>query len=157
MVAEINPYEEKFRAQIISLWEKSVRATHQFVSPADIDYFKSIVKEIDFSSFSVYCLTHEDTLLGFLGVADHKIEMLFLDPDFIGQGYGKKLMHFAMNELKADQVDVNEQNTYAVEFYSRFGFITCERTEKDSEGKEYPILKMKLTGSIEKTSNVPIR
>ncbi len=140
----IKPYEEKYREQIISVWEKSVRATHHFVSPSDIDYYKQIVKQIDFSSFSVYCLTHDNTVLGFVGVADNKIEMLFLDPDFIGQGLGKKLMKFALEVLKADKVDVNEQNTNAVNFYSKFGFIPYEKLEKDSEGKDYPILKMKL-------------
>jgi putative acetyltransferase len=47
-----------------------------------------------------------------------------------------------LDELNADKVNVNEQNIDAVKFYSKFGFVTYERTEKDSEG--YPILKMKL-------------
>jgi putative acetyltransferase len=149
----IKPYSEKFREQIILVWEKSVRATHNFVKPSDIDYFKIIVKEIDFNSFSVYCLTNENNVLGFLGVADFKIEMLFLDPDFIGQGLGKKLMKFALDDLKADKVDVNEQNLNAVNFYSRFGFTTYERTEKDPEGKDYPILKMKLKSNGQKKPN----
>ena len=140
----IKPYEEKYREQIISVWEISVRATHDFVSPKDIDYFKEIVKGIDFNSFPVYCLVSEDKVLGFIGVEDSTIEMLFLDPNFIGQGLGKKLMNFALSELKADKVNVNEQNTNAVTFYVKFGFVTYERTEKDPEGKDYPILKMKL-------------
>ena len=141
---DIKPYEEKFKEQILSVWEKSVRATHNFVKPSDIDYYKKIVKKIDFYSFSVYCLMNKNTVVGFIGVADFKIEMLFLDPDFIGQGFGKKLINFALDNLKADQVDVNEQNSNAVKFYSKFGFTPYEKTEKDPEGKDYPILKMKL-------------
>ncbi|QHT65248.1 GNAT family N-acetyltransferase [Rhodocytophaga rosea] len=140
----IKPYETNFKEQILSVWEKSVRATHNFVKPSDIDYYKQSVKEIDFCSLSVYCLTNENKVVGFIGVADLKIEMLFLDPDYIGQGLGKKLMNFALNDLKADQVDVNEQNSNAVKFYSKFGFTPYEKTEKDREGKDYPILKMKL-------------
>lgn len=141
---DIKPYEEKFRQQIITVWEKSVRATHDFVKPDDIDYFKEIVKGIDFYSFSVYCLVSDIKVIGFIGVADKTIEMLFLDPYFIGQGFGKKLIKFALEELNADKVDVNEQNINAVKFYSKLGFVTYERTEKDPEGKDYPILKMKL-------------
>lgn len=145
MQIEIKPYEEEFREQMIDVWEKSVRATHSFVSAEDIEYFKQIVKEIDFNLFLVYYLILGTEVLGFIGVAERKIEMLFLDPKFIGKGLGTKLMQFALNELQADEVEVNEQNFAAVEFYSKFGFVTYERTEKDSEGKDYPILKMKIT------------
>lgn len=137
-------YNEEHKKQIIAVWEKSVRATHKFVSPDDIEYFKGIVATIDFNSFEVHCLTTDKKVIGFIGVADNSIAMLFLDPDFIGQGYGRKLILFSIDELKADKVEVNEQNYGAVAFYEQFGFATYERVEKDGEGKDYPILKMKL-------------
>jgi putative acetyltransferase len=140
----IKPYEEKFRNQLVAVWEKSVRATHQFVKPDDVDYFKQIVERIDFNLFSVHCLVDEDKVIGFIGVADETIEMLFLDPDFIGHGLGKRLMLFALERLNASRVDVNEQNVNAVNFYTKFGFVTFARAEKDPEGKDYPILRMKL-------------
>lgn len=144
---DIKPYEEKYREQVIAVWERSVRATHHFVKPEDIDYFKSVVVTIDFKAFDVYCaLAGDGNLIGFIGVADKKVEMLFIEPAFIGKGVGKSLLEFAIKELKAAEVDVNEQNTEAVRFYEKFGFRTYDMTEKDSEGKDYPILKMKLEG-----------
>jgi putative acetyltransferase len=142
MRSEIKPYEDKYRAQMISVWEKSVRATHHFVSSREVERLKELVKEIDFNSYSVYCLVSEDKVLGFLGVEDNVIESLFLDPDYIGQKFGTKLMDFALNTLKANKVNVNEQNTEAIKFYTKFGFKTYERTKKDSYGNDYPILKM---------------
>ncbi|HEY8510792.1 MAG TPA: GNAT family N-acetyltransferase [Cyclobacteriaceae bacterium] len=62
----------------------------------------------------------------------------------LGKGLGRKLMNFAVHELKADKVDVNENNTRAVEFYERFGFDVYERTNKDDQGRDYPLLRMKL-------------
>lgn len=141
---EIKPYEEKYRQQIVDVWENSVRATHHFLLPEDIVFYKGFVNQIDFSSFTVYCLVSENTLLGFLGVAEKKIEMLFLNPNVIGMGYGRLLMDFALTELNANKVDVNEQNQRAIRFYEYFGFETFDRTEKDSAGKDYPILKMRL-------------
>jgi putative acetyltransferase len=140
----IKLYEEKFRDQIITVWEKSVRATHKFVKSDDIEYFKRIVERIDFNLFSVHCLIDNDEVIGFVGVADEAIEMLFLDPDFIGHGLGKRLMLFALERLNANRVDVNEQNLNAVNFYTKLGFVTYARKEKDPEGKDYPILRMKL-------------
>lgn len=56
--------------------------------------------------------------------------------------FKKMLIHLALNELQADKVDVNEQNE---KVYENFGFVTHERTEKDSNGKDYPILEMVLS------------
>lgn len=35
---EIVPYENSYRAQLIEVWEKPVRSTHDFVTPADLEY-----------------------------------------------------------------------------------------------------------------------
>ena len=78
--------------------------------------------------------------------------MLFLSPEYIGKGLGRKLIDFAFSELKADKVDVNEQNTNAVKFYEKLGFITYERADKYDQGKEYPLLRMKLQ-TTEKSPN----
>lgn len=145
---ELIPFKEEHREQMISVWEKSVRATHHFVNSEEVDRLKELVKQIDFNSFSVYCLISENNVLGFLGVEDYVIESLFLDPDYIGQKLGTKLMNFAINELKANRVNVNEQNSDAIKFYSKFGFVAYERTEKDDYGNDYPILKMKLKPEI---------
>lgn len=122
-----------------------MRATHQFLKSEDIDFYKSIVWGIDFNEFDVFLsLSEADEVLGFLGVAENKLEMLFLKPACRGKGIGKALTEYAIRELKVTEVDVNEGNTHAVGFYKRFGFEVYERTPLDSTGKPYPILKMKL-------------
>lgn len=141
---QIVPYKDSYRDQIISVWERSVLATHQFLSKEDFFYIKDVVKSIDFNSLDIYCLSDEMVVIGFIGILDNKIEMLFLLPEYFGQGFGKQLIRFAISELKADKVDVNEQNISATEFYKKMGFKVYERNEKDDLGKEYPILKMKI-------------
>ncbi|SCY37695.1 GNAT family N-acetyltransferase [Flavobacterium caeni] len=140
----IVPYEDRFKKELVDVWERSVRATHDFLDPTDIVYFKGIVEHIDFNSFPVFCVVDQNRVVGFVGVADTKIEMLFLDPDHIGKGLGKRLVEFALVEWQANKVDVNEQNLKAVKFYEKCGFVVCGRTEKDSAGKDYPILQMKI-------------
>jgi putative acetyltransferase len=92
-------------------------------------------------------LVQNAEVAGFLGVAAQKVEILFLSPVYFGKGLGKRLLAFAINELRVDKVDVNEQNTNAAGFYQKFGFKTYERTEKDDQGKDYPLLRMKLETS----------
>ena len=46
--------------------------------------------------------------------------------------------------MQVTKVDVNEQNNQAVGFYKHIGFNTYKRSDLDGEGKEYPILHMRL-------------
>lgn len=138
-------FKDEYRADLVDLWERSVRATHHFLKPEDIDFYKSIVKDIDFHAFEVYCAFDNDNkMVGMLGVADGKLEMLFLSPDQIGKGVGRQLMEFVLKDLNVMLVDVNEGNTNAANFYQKFGFKVYDRTPTDEQGKPYPILKMKL-------------
>ncbi len=150
---EIKPYTDTYRQQILTIWEKSVLATHNFLSSTDFVEIKELVSNLNFNDFQVFCLTKENLILGFIGVVDKKIEMLFLDPQYFGQGLGKKLLNFAVKELNADILDVNEQNTKALKFYQKFGFETVERTDKDAQGKNYPLLRMKWNISSKQSPN----
>ena len=141
---EINPYTEIYRQQLLTIWEKSVLATHDFLTSFDFEEIKKFVSNVDFNDYQIFCLTKGDLVLGFIGVVDKKVEVLFLDPEYFGQGFGQKLLNFAVKELNADKLDVNEQNTKALKFYQKFGFETFERTDKDDQGRNYPLLRMKL-------------
>lgn len=142
---ELKKYEDAYRHELIDVWESSVRATHHFLKDEDILFYKSLVEGIDFHEFEVYCsFSAENELIAFMGVAENKLEMLFLKPDFIGKGLGKQLTLFAIKTLNINEVDVNEGNINAVKFYEKIGFKTYDRTPLDGCGKPYPILKMRL-------------
>ncbi|MEQ9415545.1 MAG: GNAT family N-acetyltransferase [Cyclobacteriaceae bacterium] len=145
MKFRIDKYNDTYRQQMLEVWEGSVRATHHFLDPEDIDYYKSIVSKIDFNQFVAFVsLTDENEVLGFLGVADKKLEMIFLKPDCIGKGIGRALTTLAIEKLNVTEVDVNEGNVNAIIFYKSFGFEEYDRTPLDDSGKPYPILKMRL-------------
>lgn len=131
------------REQIIEVWEQSVRATHFFLAEDDIVFFTELVKEIDFESIPIFCAKKDATLLGFIGILDEKIEMLFVLPAMIGKGIGKALLSFAIEHCHAYMVDVNEQNIHARNFYEKNGFRVYARSATDSSGKPYPLLHMK--------------
>ena len=103
-----------------------------------------MLQGFDFQLLEVFCLQYQSKIIGFIAIHEKKIEMLFMDPDFIGQGLGKKLVLWAVSEHEVTKVDVNEQNRKAVIFYEKMGFEVAERTDHDDMGKPYPILKMKL-------------
>jgi putative acetyltransferase len=140
----IKKYQAGYKSEIVNVWERSVLSTHHFLKENDFLAIRKMLQEMDFESLNVFCLMNDCEIIGFIGLDKTKIEMLFLDPRYIGKGFGKQLIGFAFSNFHADRVDVNEQNTNAVEFYKKFGFETFERTEKDDSGKGYPLLKMRL-------------
>lgn len=68
------------------------------------------------------------TIYGFLGTAENCIEMLFVDADTRGKGVGKLLVKYAVEQLRADELDVNEQNPQGVGFYLHMGFEQTGRS-----------------------------
>ena len=137
-------YKEDYKNEIISIWEKSVLATHDFLSSSDFEEIKVFLQSFNFHDLNVFCLKDETEIIGFMAEHERKVEMLFVKPEYFGKGFGKDLLNYAINTLKAKLVDVNEQNINAFNFYRKFGFEVVERTEKDDQGRDYPILKMKL-------------
>lgn len=131
--------------RLIAIWESSVRATHHFITEADIQFYKPLILEEYFHAVDLFCYKDEVlTIHGFIGVADNKVEMLFVDDCARGQGIGKQLLLFAVNQLNVEKVDVNEQNMQAADFYQHMGFRVTGRSEVDAAGKNYPILFMEL-------------
>ncbi|GAA1689353.1 GNAT family N-acetyltransferase [Kribbella yunnanensis] len=127
------------------LWEASVRATHDFVTEADLDVFRPLVREAIAGIPQLAGLRDEvGYLIGFVGVAEGNVEMLFLDPAYRGRGGGTLLLDHACKEFAATAVDVNEQNAQAVGFYEQYGFTLVGRSERDSTNKPYPILHYTL-------------
>ena len=129
---------------IKELWELSVRATHDFLPEDYLQEIKLLLPSI-LPQVPLYLICCDDgSILGFAGVVEQKIEMLFLHPDSRGQGLGRKLTEYCIQELGANKVDVNEQNEQAVGFYKKMGFRVFNRQELDSLGRPFPILEMQL-------------
>lgn len=71
------------------------------------------------------------------------IEMLFIDSDSRGRGYGSSLIEFT-KERGATKVDVYEQNPAALAFYQAKGFRIMSRNNTDEAGRLYPIIHLSL-------------
>lgn len=132
-------------AEMLDVWENSVRATHDFITEEDIEFFKPIIIDQAFPAVTLRCVKNEsESILGFVGVHDSKIEMLFILNEARGQGVGKVLLQYAIEQFGATTVDVNEQNPLAVGFYEHMGFKVVSRSPLDDMGKPFPILHMTL-------------
>jgi len=131
--------------QLAQLWEASVRATHDFLPDSYITVLRELVENRYLSAVLLLCCRDADgQLTGFAGVAMGKVEMLFIAPEYRGQGVGKALLSYAVEQLQAEELDVNEQNPQALGFYLKQGFEVIGRSPEDGMGQPYPLLHLRL-------------
>ncbi|QXH34666.1 GNAT family N-acetyltransferase [Pseudomonas muyukensis] len=131
--------------ELVRVWEASVRATHDFLPDAYILLLRDhvLARYLD-AVMLVCCKDHKGRILGFAGVANGRLDLLFIAPQARGQGLGKRLLRHAVAELNAARLDVNEQNPQALGFYLHQGFEVYGRSETDGLGQPYPLLHMRL-------------
>lgn len=146
-IEENSDRSEDIICTLCSVWERSVKATHHFLTQDDIKKLVPFVKE-GLSHIQILMIAYsEDIPVAFMGIEQNKIEMLFAEPQFFGKGIGKQLVTLGIKKYHISEVDVNEQNPKALQFYLHMGFKITERTDKDEQGNPFPILKMALENS----------
>jgi putative acetyltransferase len=149
----VEPVRVEDAPMLVEVWEASVRATHHFLTEADIQFFKPLVRDSLRDAADLSCVRTEDgVVVAFLDVEADAIEALFVHPEWRGAGIGRRLVNHAVNALGARSVVVNEQNDQAVGFYLRMGFQVYDRSEIDRLGKPFPLLHMRLASQLRRRS-----
>ena len=131
--------------QLTELWERSVRATHLFLSAEEIEAIKAYVPQALESVPHLIVAEREDgSPAAFMGIGGQKLEMLFAAPEERGKGLGRRLVAYGITQYTVRELTVNEQNPAARGFYEHMGFRAVRRSERDEQGNPYPILYMEL-------------
>lgn len=128
---------------LAGIWERSVMATHSFLKEKDFNEIKAALIPDYFPNVDLYAIADNGVYVGFIGLSPDSIEMLFIDNDRRGRGYGSALMEYA-KQHGATKVDVNEQNPSALYFYKSKGFRITAKDLTDGAGRPYPILHLSL-------------
>ena len=133
--------------QLLEVWETSVKATHLFLSDGEIasikEYVPQALREIP---HLIVGENEQGCPAAFMGIDEHKLEMLFVADGERGKGFGKELIQYGMKVYSVSELAVNEQNPLAKGFYEHMGFEVYKRTENDEQGNPYPLLYMKRRG-----------
>ena len=129
---------------LVGIWLRSVRATHTFLTEADIQALLPVVRETALPALELWVLCADDgEPAGFMGLDGSNVEALFIDPAFARRGGGRMLLDHARRLKGALRVDVNEQNPEALKFYLAEGFEVVGRSDLDSGGRPFPLLHLR--------------
>lgn len=140
---EVRNREPILIQQLLLVWEESVRATHLFLSDAEIKKIQRYVPQALDEVEHLIVAENAARPVAFMGVENERLEMLFLSPAQRSMGLGRQLLEYGIRNYGIREVTVNEQNPQAVGFYLHMGFTIYKRTDCDEAGDPYPLLYMR--------------
>ena len=96
-IAEVKERDTILVEQLLKVWESSVKATHLFLSDDEISSIKQYVPQA-LNSVPILAVAEDENgnPVGFMGIADKMLEMLFISNDSRGQGIGKQLLQYGI-------------------------------------------------------------
>ncbi len=132
--------------RLAELWQRSVRASHDFLEPSDIDELRPLVRTEALPGLELWTArVKEAVFAGFIGLDGNCVEALFIDSPYFGRGIGRAPLDHAQGLRGRLKVDVNEQNTGAHAFYLNYGFVETGRSPTDSAGRPFPLIHMEMS------------
>lgn len=139
-IAEVSARPPQLVQQLVEVWQRSVQATHLFLSVPEIAAIRTYVPQALWGVEHLIVAQDESgTPIGFMSVQENRL----LDPEARGQGLGARLLCLGMEQYGVSELTVNEQNPAAAGFYRHMGFAVYRRSELDEQGGPYPILYMR--------------
>jgi putative acetyltransferase len=131
---------------LVRIWRRSVEATHDFLTPEDVDRYERVVLDA-LPVLEVTVAEGDGRAVGFAATDGARVEMLFVDPSAHRRGVGAMLLARATAGRTEVELDVNEQNPGARRFYARLGFREVGRSARDGEGRPFPLLHLRRDGA----------
>ena len=144
-IKEVNDRHQALIEQLLVVWESSVKETYLFLSENEIESIKKYVPQALKQIPHLIIVENKNQVpVGFMGIENQHLEMLFVSNEERGKGLGKKLLNYGIEQYSVNDLAVNEQNPLAKGFYEHMGFEVYKRTNRDEQGNPYPLLYMKL-------------
>lgn len=153
MELTIRPALAADHPRLLALWRAAVEATHDFLTPADVDAIETDVAgalpamaDLRVAVLAEVADGDEPVVAGFVAQDDGEIHALFVDPAWHGRGVGTALLEDVAAGYDAVRLDVNEDNPSARAFYAARGFEVVGRSEVDGQGRAFPLLHLTRAG-----------
>jgi len=137
------------------LTELTIRSkSHWDYSPKQIEAWRSelSVPETYIVEKNVYKLTNNNTIIGYysfyeLSQSEVKLENLFVEPESIGKGIGKRLMADLIKRLKnsAYKKIILDADPNAENFYKKLGFTVIGKLETSIKNRYLPIMELLIS------------
>ena len=122
---------------LLSVFDESLRSVEKYDPLSEDDYAKlyQCLMNHSFPLYDVYAYTVDDKILGFICYYMHKIEMLYVLPQYMNKGIGSTLLQYVLDKYRETlEIGVSKNNPVSRHIYQKHGFIITRDEDYDVSG-----------------------
>lgn len=132
----IRKYKEEDTNAVVSSWRAASELAHPFLESQFLDSEAIALRDVYLKYAETWVVEIDESVVGFIAMAENEVAGLFLKPEYHGQGLGTALLnHVAANHVELT-VDVFKKNNIGRRFYDRYGFRKVGEFVHESSGQE---------------------
>jgi len=135
---------------VVELWYETSIQAHNFISQ---DYWKEnkdAMANVYLPNSESYLAIHNDTIVGFISMADNYLAALFIKTDMQGNGIGKKLLNYIKERRETIQLKVYKKNARSVQFYEMQDFKTLSESNDENTNEIENLMEWNKNGNSKK-------
>ena len=134
----IRIFEQQDMDPVLDIWLRASIKAHDFIDAAYWQAHVATMREVYIPASETYVIADDSKVLGFCSLLDNQLAALFVDPDYQGQGLGKRLLGYAKSIRDELTLAVYTENTSSLAFYLAQGFkVTREQVDEQTGRGEY--------------------
>lgn len=119
--------------ELIESWSEDLKVSSDYILEKEV--YKLIIDDALIGYYSYFKLNDDEV----------KLENLFIEPNFIGKGYGKLLMLDFTQRIKNDFKKVTlDADPNAEDFYTKIGFKVVGKLKSSIKDRFLPIMEMRI-------------
>lgn len=128
--------------QLIYMWNECLEQIPHLFSQTQLNQIQALyIQHGYYKLLKLFHIEIGSEIVGAIGLANDKVEMILVSPRFMRQGVCNQLINHAV-ELGACYVDVSEHHQVLLKIFTKCGFKMMARSESDAEGYPNPILHL---------------
>jgi len=130
---------------IMSSWENASKLAHPFLTEKFLDAERYNIPNVYLPNTDTWVADFNGVVIGFIALMGNEVAAIFVEPEHHGTGVGLSLMNKAQKIHGDLEVEVFNENSIGLKFYSSYGFSLL--TEKIHALTGHKILRLKFTDS----------